>query len=94
MFGMWWVWLCIAVTLGILEVLIPGYIFLGFSVGAAITGIVMLAGGPLAGFLVESLPATLLFFALISLVVWLTLRRIPGIREGQVKKIDRDINED
>ena len=30
----WWVWLAIALILGIAEVLVPGFLFLGFALGA------------------------------------------------------------
>jgi hypothetical protein len=39
-------------------------------------------------------PALALFFAVVSLLAWLGLRRVLGIRKGQIKIIDRDINED
>ncbi|NRA99496.1 MAG: hypothetical protein HRU32_06690 [Rhodobacteraceae bacterium] len=91
---MWWVWLCAAVVLAVLEVLIPGYVLLGFAIGASITGIVLFVGGPFAGFLTGSMPLALIFFAVLSLISWLILRRMLGVREGQVKTFDRDINED
>lgn len=94
MLAVWWVWLCLAVVLAVLEILIPGYVLLGFAIGAGITGAVIFVGGPLAGSLVVSVPLTLLFFAVLSLASWWVLRRILGIRSGQVKTFDRDINED
>ena len=30
----WWVWIVLGFALGVLEVIVPGYIFLGFAVGA------------------------------------------------------------
>ena len=94
MWGFWWVWLSGAVVLGLIEIVVPGYVFLGFALGAAITGIVLLVGGPVAGMLAASVPALALFFAVVSLLSWLGLRRGLGIRKGQIKIIDRDINED
>jgi inner membrane protein len=94
MWGLWWVWLSGAVLLGLIEIVVPGYVFLGFALGAAITGIVLLVGGPVAGALAGSVPALALFFAVVSLLAWLGLRRVLGIRKGQIKIIDRDINED
>lgn len=91
MWSVWWVWVVGALTLAIVEVLAPAQIFLGFAVGAALTGLALLIGVPgLAG----SLPATLLVFAILSLVAWITIRKAVGIRKGQVKVWDRDINED
>ena len=90
----WWVWMSGAVVLGVLEIIVPGYVFLGFGIGAAAIGLTLLVGGPLAASLSASLPLALLAFAVVSLVAWLGMRRILGIRQGQIKTIDRDINED
>ena len=94
MWALWWVWLSAALALGILEVLAPGYIFLGFALGAAATGLVLLVGGPMTLWLAGSLGWLLVFFAVVSLVAWVVLRRVLGVRDGQVKIWDRDINED
>jgi membrane protein implicated in regulation of membrane protease activity len=94
MAGLWWIWVSGGVLMGILEVFVPGFFFLGFSSGAIITGLVLLVGGPFAAWLAGSLPYTLLFFALVSLASWLALRRIVGVRKGQIRIWDRDINED
>lgn len=91
MWSVWWVWIVGALVLAIVEVLAPAQIFLGFAVGAGLTGLALLIGIPgLAG----SLPATVLVFAILSLIAWITIRRAVGIRKGQVKVWDRDINED
>ncbi len=37
-FNEWWVWMVAALVLGILEVIIPGWIFFGFAVGAFFMG--------------------------------------------------------
>lgn len=91
MWSLWWVWIIGAILLGVLEVLAPAQIFLGFAVGAGVTGLALLIGIP---GLATSLPATLLLFAVMSLIAWIAIRRVVGIREGQVKVWDRDINED
>lgn len=89
--SLWWAWMVGAVLLGILEVVAPAQIFLGFAMGAAGVGLALLVGVPgLAG----SMPALALTFAVISLIGWLVLRRALGIREGQVKVFEHDINED
>ena len=36
---LWWVWMVAAGLLAILEMLVPAFVFLGFAVGAAITGL-------------------------------------------------------
>jgi membrane protein implicated in regulation of membrane protease activity len=92
--SLWWVWLSGAVLLGVLEIIVPGYVFLGFAMGAAVTGLVLLVGGPLSGMLVGSVPGLALFFAVVSLLCWFGLRRWLGVRKGQLKVFDRDINED
>ncbi len=90
----WWVWLTGALLLGILEVLAPGYIFLGFALGAAATGLALAFGGPVAVWLAGSPGLLMVFFALVSLIAWIVLRRVLGVRKGQVKIWNRDINED
>ena len=84
----WWVWLALALVFGIAEMLIPGFIFLGFAIGAAIVGIAML--GPLA---LLSPAALLLIFALLSLAAWLLLRRFFELPTGNTKTFDHDIND-
>ncbi|MHA6265871.1 hypothetical protein [uncultured Aliiroseovarius sp.] len=83
----WWVWLAGAIALGILEMLVPGFIFLGFAVGAAVVGAVLLLG------LAPTLPWLLVGFAAVSLVSWLAMRRAFGVRKGQSKVFDIDIND-
>jgi membrane protein implicated in regulation of membrane protease activity len=85
--GTWWAWVVLGFALGVLEILAPGYIFLGFAIGAVLTGAVVGLG------ISASLPALILIFAVASLVAWLILRRTVGVREGQVKIWDRDIND-
>ena len=85
--GTWWAWVILGFALGVLEVLAPGFIFLGFAIGAVVTGALVGLGIP-AG------PAALiLIFAVVSVLAWLILRRVVGVREAQVKIWDRDIND-
>ncbi len=89
--SVWWVWMAGAMLLAILEVVAPAQIFLGFALGAAGVSVALLLGVPgLAG----STPMMLLVFAVLSLVAWLILRPLLGIRKGQVKHFEHDINED
>ncbi len=88
MWATWWVWVAGGFALGVLEVIVPGFIFLGFAIGAVLTGI--LVGTGLIG---GSLPPLLVIFAVASLIAWLALRKSMGVREGQVKLWDRDIND-
>ncbi len=94
MWALWWVWLAAALVLAILEVFAPGFILLGFAIGAALVGIVLALGGPVAVYLATSLPMMLVAFACFSLLAWFGLRRIVGVRDRQVKIFDRDINDD
>ncbi len=89
----WWVWAAAGLVLAILEVLAPGWIFLGFAIGAGLTGLLLLVGGPLSAAVSVSLPILLLVFALLSLIAWLVLRRVFGLRGGSVQTFDHDINE-
>lgn len=84
----WWAWLAAALVLGILEMLIPGFLFLGFAIGAAVVGIALL--GPIN---LLPIPGILLMFAIISLAAWLLLRRHFALPKGQVKTFDHDIND-
>ena len=85
----WWVWVAVGVLLAGLEIVAPAYVFLGFSIGVILTGLLMLIG--VAG---GSLPVLILIAAVLSLVAWLVLRRVFGVRQGQVKIWDRDINDE
>ena len=88
MWTLWWVWIVAGFSLGVLEVLVPGFIFLGFAIGAVLTG--GLVG---LGVLGESLPALVLVFAVVSVLAWLALRATMGVRKGQVKMWHKDIND-
>ena len=53
MWTVWWVWIAGGFALGVAEVLLPGFIFLGFAAGAVLTGVLLGIG------LSVSLPLTL-----------------------------------
>lgn len=84
----WWVWVVGGIALGVLEILAPAFVLLGFSIGALLTG-GLIALGALGG----SFAVLILVFAVTSLVAWLALRKIFGLRHGQVKIWKRDIND-
>lgn len=88
MWQVWWVWVVAGFALGVLEVIVPGYIFLGFAIGAVVVGL-----GLLAGVFGGGLAPLLLVFAVASLAAWFGLRKTMGVREGQVRVWDRDIND-
>ena len=85
--GTWWAWVILGFALGVLEVIVPGFIFLGFAIGAVVTGVLVGIGIPAGP------TALILIFAVVSVVSWLVLRRVVGVRDGQVKVWDRDIND-
>jgi membrane protein implicated in regulation of membrane protease activity len=87
MWNIWWVWVVAGFGLGVLEVLLPGYIFLGFAVGAVVTGVLLGVG------LSVGLAALMLIFGLVSLAAWFVMRQLFGLREGQVKIWHKDIND-
>lgn len=87
MWDVWWVWLAAALVLAILEIVVPGFILLGFAIGAAVTGVLLAVG------LAFSLAWLLVVFAVVSLLGWIVLRKFIGVRTGQQKVFDRDINE-
>ena len=89
----WWVWAVAALVLGCIEMLLPGFILLGFAIGAGAVGALLLVGGAVGDWLAGSMPITLVVFAALSLVAWIALRRIVGVRAGQIKTFDKDINE-
>lgn len=84
----WWVWMSGALILATLEVLIPGYIFLGFAIGAGVMGLLILFGVSATG-----LALTLVVFSVLSLISYIAMRKIFGLRTGQVKIWDTDIND-
>ncbi len=89
MWTTWWIWMAAGVVLAVLETIVPAYIFLGFAVGAFGTGGLLWIGVPLAA----NLPLLFFIFALLSLLAWIVLRKSLGVRDGQVKTFDHDVND-
>jgi inner membrane protein len=87
MWQAWWVWIVAGLAIGALELLVPGYVFLGFMVGAILTGVLVGLGVP------GSFPVAVALFALLSLAAWVALRRLFGKTGADVKTFDRDIND-
>ncbi|MEO3414007.1 hypothetical protein AAFO92_05025 [Roseovarius sp. CAU 1744] len=87
LWSLWWVWLAGALALGILEVLAPGFIFLGFAIGAALVGLLLLT--PIS----PGLPALLAIFAILSLAAWAVLRAVFRREGGDARRIHHDIND-
>lgn len=83
-----WLWIIAALVLAVLELVVPGWVFMGFASAIAAMGLLLLTGLWTAG-----LPVTLVVTAVLSAVVWLILRRVAGVQKGQVRRWDRDIND-
>lgn len=83
----WWMWFVTAFGLGIVEVLAPGYVFLGFAMAAFAMGLLAVLGVHL------SLPAAIAVMAVLALAAWAVLHRLFPMQAGSVKRIDRDIND-
>lgn len=82
-----WAWLIVAALLAAVEMMIPGYVFLGTAIAVALVGLGLLVG------ITASAPILLIVTGILSLICWLLLRRTVGVRKGQVRIWDRDINE-
>ncbi|CTQ33609.1 NfeD family protein [Jannaschia rubra] len=94
MLSEWWAWALAAVVFGILEVVAPTHILLGFAVGAGLVSLGLAFG------LLGALAATgsgaawlLLVFAVLSLGAWLVLRRLFERPDETPRTFDRDIND-
>ncbi len=86
--SVWWVWVAAALVLGIIEILLPGFIFLGFAIGAlAMAAIVAFTLLPLTPAL------TIALFAGLSLIAWILLRQTFQAPRGSVKRFTDDIND-
>lgn len=85
----WWVWVVAGVVLGILEMLAPAFVLLGFAIGAGIVG-AGLGFGLLTSF---GLPALMMIFAVASLLAWVALRLMFRVKGDKARTFDYDIND-
>ena len=83
---LWWIWAAASLVLACLEMVIPGFIFIGFACGAAIVALVLLL--PVA----PGLTLLLAIFAGLSLAAWIVLRRLFRKTDDQTRVIHEDIN--
>ena len=92
----WWAWGLVALLLGLVEVLAPAWIALGFALGAALVALGLLTGalGPIValsgGY---GLALLLLLFAATSILSWLALRRAFGPAAGERTVFEDDVND-
>ena len=88
LWNQWWAWIGFGLILGVLEMILPAWIFLGFAGGAVATG--GLIG---IGLVDASLPWTLVLFAVLSLGCVLGLRLTLGAPTQRAKVWKSDIND-
>ncbi len=84
-----WVWAVAGLVLGVLEILTAGNILIGFAIGAMMVALLLWTGLG-AGL---SFALLLAVMAVSALVAWIVLRRVVGVRAGQIKIVDRDVND-
>ncbi|HBB81999.1 MAG TPA: hypothetical protein DC031_01700 [Sulfitobacter sp.] len=84
---LWWVWVCAALALGVVELLLPGSIFLGFALGALAMALVVAFWAP------GNVALLLAVFAVLSLVAWMALRVLFKRQSSGARIVTRDINE-
>ncbi|SFG47321.1 NfeD family protein [Sulfitobacter dubius] len=84
---LWWVWVCAALALGVVELLLPGWIFLGFALGALAMALVVAFWAP------GNVALLLAVFAVLSLVAWMALRVLFKRQSSGARIVTRDINE-
>ncbi|MFX0540258.1 NfeD family protein [Roseovarius sp. S4756] len=87
LWSLWWVWMAAALLLAIAEVVLPGFLALGFAIAAAIIGFFLIFAPTALG-----LPALLAICAILALITWLILRRFFRLENGQVRRVRGDIN--
>ncbi|WCR10260.1 hypothetical protein JHW45_14480 [Paracoccus stylophorae] len=70
-----WIWIAAALILAALELLAPGWVFIGLAAAVGLMGVLMLSDIWSAG-----LPVTLMVTGIGASIVWLILRRVAGRR--------------
>ena len=83
----WWAWVAFGIIFMLLELVMPSYLFLGFGLGAIVTGITLALG------ITMSAQYLILLFAIASLISWILLRQFFKLPKGNVKTFDHDIND-
>ncbi len=89
--GTWWAWLGLALVLATIEVLVPGFIFLGIALGAALVALLQLV---LPGIFASlSLNALSTLFGGLSLISWIALRKLFQRQTTEAKTFTQDVND-
>lgn len=84
---LWWVWTAAALVMALIEVLIPGFIFLGFAIGALAMVVVILVAPGL------SAAALIAVFAGLSLIAWIGLRLAFRKQSSGAQIFRKDVND-
>ena len=84
--SVWWVWICVALALGAVELLAPGFIFLGFAIGALAMAVAVFV------LPATNVPALLAMFAILSLIGWIVLRILFRRQSSDARIVTHDIN--
>ncbi|MCR8724247.1 NfeD family protein [Frigidibacter sp. ROC022] len=83
-----WFWIVIGFAMGTAETLLPGFILLGFGLGAVLTGLLLFLG--VVG---QSLPVVLLVWAVASALGWVILKAVFTRHQARPKIWKKDIND-
>lgn len=83
-----WLWVIAGLVVALIELVLPGYVFLGTAIALVAMGLLLLTGIWGIG-----LPGTLIAAAVLSFVAWLLLRRWMGVHHGQLRIWRDDIND-
>ena len=87
MYETWWFWVAFGLVLVTLETVLPGFVLLGFGIGAVVVGLLISLG------LSMTLPKLVLLFATVSLITWAGLRALFRPKKANVKTFENDIND-
>lgn len=83
----WWVWVCAALLLGLIELLVPASIFLGFAIGALAMALLV------AIFTITNTAALLALFGALSLLGWIVLKLAFRRQSSGRRIVTHDIND-
>ena len=88
MYETWWFWVAFGLVLVTLETVLPGFVLLGFGIGAVVVGLLISLG------LSMTLPKLVLLFATVSLITWAGLCALFRPKKANVKTFENDINDE
>ncbi len=85
--ALWWVWVAAALVLALIELVLPGSIFLGFALGAlAMAAVVTFST-------LANTAALLALFAVLSLLAWVALKLVFRRQSSGARIVTHDIND-